>query len=278
MRKRKNNFEPTDEQLFEMMTADDEVEIMTAGDAPTPKTVLETLWEKLPTKTRVIAKTRNGEDIMGTYIQVPDLLNRLQEVFGLNYNIHFEDDIVEHKDDAFVIVRCRLTVRRDGDAQVLMDYGTAPLFRGNQLNPDAFKAAATDAFKRTVRWLGIGMFQYWGDEPPIMSNATEPSNATKNATKTKTKPKPDQKEVNPDEALVKAKRVRNSLVELGVISDELTPEEAVQYATEEFNLTERQAYFIFATKDRAERFLEMDETVKPSDFISQEMEALKAKA
>lgn len=269
MRKRKNNFEPTDEQLFEMMTADDEVEIMSAGDAPTPSTVLERLWKELPTKTRVIAKTRNGENIMGTYIQVPDLLNRLQEVYGLNYNIHFEDDIVEHKDDAFVIVRCRLTVRRDGDAQVLMDYGTAPLFRGNQLNPDAFKAAATDAFKRTVRWLGIGMFQYRGDEPPILS---EPSNAKK------VKPKPNPKEISPDEALVKAKRVRHSLVELGVISDELTPEEAVQYATEEFNLTERQAYFIFATKDRAERFLEMDETVKPSDFISQEMEALKVKA
>jgi hypothetical protein len=112
--------------------------------------IVERLWAEMPTKQRVIAK-RGDTVLYGDYIELPQILRRLQEVFGLNYAIWFATPIFHENT---VVVRAVIVA---GNTQV-EGFGTATIRNGDVEN--AVKAAETDAVKRAARYLGIGAFLY----------------------------------------------------------------------------------------------------------------------
>jgi hypothetical protein len=130
--------------------------------------LIQQLWAEMPTKQRVIAK-RGDTVIYGDYIELPQILRRLQEVFGMNYSIWFATPIFHENT---VIVRAVVVA---GDTQV-EGFGTATIRNGDV--ETAVKSAETDAVKRACRYLGIGAFLYekgmtetnGGDSTPAKTN------------------------------------------------------------------------------------------------------------
>lgn len=234
--------------------------------------VVAKLWEEMPTYKRVIAKTRNNENIYGTYIKVPDILRRLQEVFGLGYDIDFHETVHNaDSNNALVVVRCEVGVETPSGYRTVSDYGSAKLLDNGRLNEQAFKAAATDALKRAVRWLGIGMFQYENDEPEVLRNETASEGRT-------AKPKRDFKEevavlmaTNPD----KVEEATEVMAELGVYDpEEQDEEEALLEACQRFKATPKQILWAFKDRRTGERFLQEFEGGKT---VKQFMDELFAK-
>lgn len=230
------------------------------------------LWDELPTHKRVIAKTRNNENIYGTYVKAPDILRRLQEVFGLGYDIDFHETVYNaDSNNALVVVRCEVGVETPSGYRTVSDYGSAKLLDNGRLNEQAFKAAATDALKRAVRWLGIGMFQYENDEPEVLRNETASEGRT-------AKPKRDFKEevavlmaTNPD----KVEEATEVMAELGVYDpEEQDEEEALLEACQRFKATPKQILWAFKDKRTGERFLQEFEDGKT---VKQFMDELFAK-
>ncbi|MEM2049554.1 MAG: Rad52/Rad22 family DNA repair protein [Thermoproteota archaeon] len=229
------------------------------------QTAIAKLWEELPTYKRVIAKTRNNENIYGTYIKAPDILRRLQEVFGLGYDIDFSDQILQlDSNNALVVVRCEVGVETDSGYRTVSDYGSAKLMDNGRINDQAFKAAATDALKRAVRWLGIGMFQYDSDEPEVLRNSGEAASSSQSKY---------QKEIEQLMAekpeLVEA--AISTLLELDLYdAEEMTEEEALEQLSRRFKATPKQLLWLFRDRKTAERFLEENEKkgTTPSQFLS----------
>jgi len=112
--------------------------------------MIERLWAEMPTKRRVIAK-RGDTVLYGDYVELPQVLRRLQEVYGLNYSIGFSPPSFYEN---AVAVRAVVVA---GDTRV-EGYGTAPIRNGDM--ETAIKSAETDAVKRACRYLGIGAFLY----------------------------------------------------------------------------------------------------------------------
>jgi len=112
--------------------------------------MIERLWAEMPTKQRVIAK-RGNTVLYGDYVELPQVLRRLQEVYGLNYSIGFSPPSFYEN---AVAVRAVVVA---GDTRV-EGYGTAPIRNGDM--ETALKSAETDAVKRACRYLGIGAFLY----------------------------------------------------------------------------------------------------------------------
>ncbi|MEM1940803.1 MAG: Rad52/Rad22 family DNA repair protein [Candidatus Caldarchaeum sp.] len=230
-----------------------------------PQEAIQALWAELPTHKRVIAKTRNNENIYGTYIKAPDILRRLQEVFGLGYDIDFSDQILQlDSNNALVVVRCEVGVETDRGYRTVSDYGSAKLVDGGRINDQAFKAAATDALKRAVRWLGIGMFQYDNDEPEIMrSSGSAPSRSERNYQKEIAQLMAEKPEMV--EAAI------STLLELDLYdAEEMTEEEALEHLSRRFKATPKQLLWLFRDKKTAERFLEENEEkgTPPSQFLN----------
>jgi hypothetical protein len=112
--------------------------------------MIERLWAEMPTKRRVIAK-RGDTVLYGDYVELPQVLRRLQEVYGLNYSIGFSPPSFYENAVAVRAVVVAGNTRVEG-------YGTAPI-RNNDMET-ALKSAETDAVKRACRYLGIGAFLY----------------------------------------------------------------------------------------------------------------------
>jgi len=126
-----------------------EAEVSTETTATTLNPI-ERLWAEMPTKQRVIAK-RGDTVIYGDYVELPQVLRRLQEVFGMNYSIGFAPPTFYENT---VAVRAVVVA---GDTRV-EGYGTATV--RNKDVETALKSAETDAVKRACRYLGIGAFLY----------------------------------------------------------------------------------------------------------------------
>lgn len=234
--------------------------------------IVAKLWEEMPTYKRVIAKTRNNENIYGTYIKVPDILRRLQDIFGLGYDIDFKETVYNtDENNSLVVVRCEVGVETPSGYRTVSDYGSAKLLDNGRLNEQAFKAAATDALKRAVRWLGIGMFQYENDEPEVLRNDAASEGRT-------AKPKRDLGEevamlmaTSPDKVEV----ATAVMAELGVYDpEEQDEEEALLEACQRFKATPKQLLWAFKDKRTGERFLEEFEDGKT---VKQFMDELFAK-
>jgi hypothetical protein len=140
-------------------------ETVVQAETPMPANIIEKLWAEMPTKQRVIAK-RGDTVIYGDYIELPQVLRRLQEVYGMNYSIGFAPPAFHEN---AVIVRAVVVA---GDTRV-EGFGTATI-RNNDIET-AVKSAETDAVKRACRYLGIGAFLY---EKGLTE--TNGSNATRN--------------------------------------------------------------------------------------------------
>jgi len=143
--------------------------------------MIERLWAEMPTKRRVIAK-RGDTVLYGDYVELPQVLRRLQEVYGLNYSIGFSPPSFYEN---AVAVRAVVVA---GDTRV-EGYGTAPIRNGDM--ETAIKSAETDAVKRACRYLGIGAFLYEkgltetnGDDSsaPAKGNRNGKTKATANGT------------------------------------------------------------------------------------------------
>jgi hypothetical protein len=125
--------------------------------------MIERLWAEMPTKQRVIAK-RGDTVLYGDYVELPQILRRLQEVFGLNYSIWFATPIFHENT---VIIRAVIVA---GDTQV-EGFGTATIRNGDV--ETAVKSAETDAVKRAARYFGIGAFLYEKGLTETNSNRTD---------------------------------------------------------------------------------------------------------
>jgi hypothetical protein len=112
--------------------------------------MIERLWAEMPTKKRVIAK-RGDTVLYGDYVELPQVLRRLQEVFGLNYSLWFASPIFYENT---VVIRAVI----EADKTQVEGFGTATIRNGDV--ETAVKSAETDAVKRACRYLGIGAFLY----------------------------------------------------------------------------------------------------------------------
>jgi hypothetical protein len=193
----------------------------------------------MPTKQRVIAK-RGDTVIYGDYVELPQVLRRLQEVFGMNYSIGFSPPTFHEN-----IVAVRAVVVA-GDTRV-EGYGTATI--RNKDVETALKSAETDAVKRACRYLGIGAFLYEKGLTETNSNGSSaPAKGNRNG---KAKPAPatsDELPNLPDElrdAVVHAFRV-------GMEEDDITFEEG--YNTLRKYASPKQANTIVRYPDLVEEF------------------------
>jgi len=146
-------------------------QVLTEAQVSTTEATLnpiERLWAEMPTKQRVIAK-RGDTVIYGDYIELPQVLRRLQEVFGMNYSIGFSPPTFHEN-----IVAVRAVVVA-GDTRV-EGFGTATVRNGDM--ETAVKSAETDAVKRACRYLGIGAFLY--EKGLTETNGSETAPAKRN--------------------------------------------------------------------------------------------------
>ncbi len=137
--------------------------------------MIERLWAEMPTKRRVIAK-RGDTVIYGDYVELPQVLRRLQEVFGLNYSLWFAAPIFYENT---VIVRAVL----EADKTQVEGFGTATIRNGDV--ETAVKSAETDAVKRACRYLGIGAFLYEKGLSETNGNGDTPAKASTKQAKQK---------------------------------------------------------------------------------------------
>jgi hypothetical protein len=216
-----------------------EAEVSTETTATTLNPI-ERLWAEMPTKQRVIAK-RGDTVIYGDYVELPQVLRRLQEVFGMNYSIGFAPPTFYENT---VAVRAVVVA---GDTRV-EGYGTATI--RNKDVETALKSAETDAVKRACRYLGIGAFLYEKGLTEVGNGkgSSAPAKANRNGT---AKPAPatsDELPNLPDElrdAVVHAFRV-------GMEEDDITFEEG--YNTLRKYASPKQANTIVRYPDLVEEF------------------------
>jgi hypothetical protein len=141
------------ERVMERLAKNEPMVLPKGNNSPTnaeTAQMIERLWAEMPTKQRVIAK-RGDTVIYGDYIELPQILRRLQEVFGMNYSIWFATPIFHENT---VIIRAVVVA---GDTQA-EGFGTATIRNGDV--ETAVKSAETDAVKRACRYFGIGAFLY----------------------------------------------------------------------------------------------------------------------
>jgi hypothetical protein len=135
--------------------------------------IVEQLWAEMPTKKRVIAK-RGDTVIYGDYVELPQVLRRLQEVFGMNYSIGFAPPTFYEN---IVAVRAVIVA---GDTRV-EGFGTATI--RNKDVETAVKSAETDAVKRACRYLGIGAFLYEKGVSEVNNNTPAKASAKRTSAK-----------------------------------------------------------------------------------------------
>lgn len=250
----------------------------TETQALTPAQMIERLWAEMPTKRRVIAK-RGDTVLYGDYVELPQVLRRLQEVYGLNYSIGFSPPSFYEN---AVAVRAVVVA---GDTRV-EGYGTAPIRNGDLEN--AIKSAETDAVKRACRYLGIGAFLYekgltesnGGTETaPAQGTPTKgtPARATKaTATKPATSEEPPNLPKDLRDAVENAFRV-------GLEEDDITFEEGYNYLRK--YTSAKQANCIVRYPDLVEEFcdrlfvLEDDRDIREmvSEVVGRAVERIKNK-
>jgi len=201
--------------------------------------MIERLWAEMPTKRRVIAK-RGDTVIYGDYIELPQVLRRLQEVYGMDYSFGFSPPTFYENT---VIVRAVLVA---GDTRV-EGYGTATIRNGDVEN--AVKTAETDAVKRAARYLGIGAFLY--EKGLTETNGNDSSAPAKGNRNGKAKPAPAPSDELPNlpkelrEAVLNAFRV-------GLEEDDITLEEGYAYLRK--YASPKQANSIIRYPDLVEQF------------------------
>src|ERR1700746_1716349 len=117
------------------------------------KTLPADLLEKLKAPLPAEAVSPNPEKPGLSAIKVIYVVERLNEVFGLN-GWHIANEVVEKS--AMVVVKGTLTID---------DYGIRIEQFGGNANPDrgdAYKGACTDALSKCASYIGIGMDVYKG--------------------------------------------------------------------------------------------------------------------
>jgi hypothetical protein len=236
--------------------------------------MIERLWAEMPTKRRVIAK-RGDTVLYGDYVELPQVLRRLQEVYGMDYAIGFSPPNFYEKT---VAVRAVVVA---GDTRV-EGYGTAPIRNGDV--ETAIKSAETDAVKRACRYLGIGAFLY-------EKGLTESNGGTETATPTapsKGKPaRATKATANGTEELPNLPNELRNAVEqafrAGMGEDDITFEEGYNYLRK--YASAKQANTIVRYPDLVEEFcdrlyaLEDDSDIRRmvSEIVSLAIERIKAK-
>jgi len=205
--------------------------------------IVERLWAEMPTKKRVIAK-RGDTVVYGDYVELPQVLRRLQEVFGMDYSIGFAPPTFYEN---IVAVRAIVVA---GDTRV-EGFGTATI-RNNDVET-AVKSAETDAVKRACRYLGIGAFLYEKGitETNGSTGNTERTSAKRNGKAGRSLPAPASTDDIPNlpdelrEAVVQAFRV-------GLEEDDITLEEGYNYLRK--YASPKQANTIIRYPDLVEEF------------------------
>lgn len=86
------------------------------------------------------------------YIETPEVIRRLNEVFGYHWSFEIAETIFRNKD---VIVRGRLTA----NGIIKEQYGSSS-YDNNRSLGDVFKAAGSDAIKKCATLFGIGLHLY----------------------------------------------------------------------------------------------------------------------
>jgi len=197
-------------RILEAQQAEPTAELTTAQ-------VIDRLWAEMPTKKRVIAK-RGDTVIYGDYIELPQVLRRLQEVYGMDYSIGFSPPTFYEN---AVAVRAVVVA---GDTRV-EGYGTATIRNGDV--ETAIKSAETDAVKRACRYLGIGAFLYEKGLTETNGN-TETAPAKRNGKAGRSLPAP----ATSDELPNLPYELRNAVVHAfrsGLGEDDITFEEGYNF-------------------------------------------------
>jgi hypothetical protein len=236
--------------------------------------MIERLWAEMPTKRRVIAK-RGDTVLYGDYVELPQVLRRLQEVYGLNYSIGFSPPSFYEN---AVAVRAVVVA---GDTRV-EGYGTAPIRNGDM--ETALKSAETDAVKRACRYLGIGAFLYEKGLTEANGN-TETAPAKRNG-KARMSAKPKAKSATAEELPNLPSDLREAVVHAfreGLGEDDITLEEGYNYLRK--YASEKQANCIIRYPDLVEEFcdrlyvLEDDSDIREmvSDVVGRAVERIRDK-
>jgi len=104
-------------------------------------------------------KTRKGKSgAMLSYVETPEYIRRLNQVFDYNWSFEIVDDRIEGD---FVIVKGKLTA----EGITKMQYGTSQVTKSKDDGEliaigDDFKAAASDCLKKCASLFGIGLHLY----------------------------------------------------------------------------------------------------------------------
>ena len=230
--------------------------------------MIERLWAEMPTKRRVIAK-RGDTVLYGDYIELPQVLRRLQEVYGLNYSIGFSPPSFYEN---AVAVRAVVVA---GDTRV-EGYGTAPIRNGDM--ETAIKSAETDAVKRACRYLGIGAFLYEkGLTETNGDDSSAPAKGNRNG-----KPAPATSDELPKLPTDLREAVENAF-RVGMEEDDITFEEGYNYLRK--YASPKQANCIVRYPDLVEEFcdrlyvLEDDRDIREmvSEVVGRAVERIKNK-
>jgi len=228
----------TTEQRTKRVMVEAETAQPTTAELTTAQ-MIERLWAEMPTKRRVIAK-RGNTVIYGDYIELPQVLRRLQEVYGMDYSFGFSPPTFYENT---VIVRAVLVA---GDTRV-EGYGTATIRNGDVEN--AVKTAETDAVKRAARYLGIGAFLY--EKGLTETNGNDSSAPAKGNRNGKAKPAP----ATSDELPNLPKELREAVLNAfrtGMENDDITLEEGYNYLRK--YTSPKQANCIIRYPDLVEEF------------------------
>jgi len=165
--------------------------------------IIEQEFDKSLIKTR---KGRSGNRL--SYIETPEYIKRLNLAFDYNWSFEIEEEKIE---SGFIVVRGKLIAEGIAKSQ----YGTSQITLSKDTGEvvaigDDFKAAASDALKKTASLFGIGLHLY---------NGSNGSNAGKSNGKGMNKPSGNKGNGNVTKAqLSKIKSLRTGL---GMSSDQV---------------------------------------------------------
>ena len=117
--------------------------------------IIEQEFDKSLIKTR---KGRSGNRL--SYIETPEYIKRLNLAFDYNWSFEIEEEKIE---SGFIVVRGKLVAEGIAKSQ----YGTSQITLSKDTGEvvaigDDFKAAASDALKKTASLFGIGLHLYNG--------------------------------------------------------------------------------------------------------------------